>query len=177
MGDVSSTSAKVPIPYVLQSPGWRSMAPVLMAAYGARVTSDNYNTVMRTIRNQFFTQLCGLGTPGWTPDELTVSGWTGVTLWHYQTRLQSLGVLASDAMVLATKTSSTTLQFAGGIPRTDGLHAGPASAVNTASGGGGTPVDLGPLTLAVQDLAHKTTIVGLNNEGVVYSVESSELIT
>jgi hypothetical protein len=172
MGDIDSASAKVPIPYVLQSPGWRSMPPLLVDVYGSRTTVDNFNLVMRSIRNQFFTQLCGLGTPGWTPDDWTVSGWTGVHMWHYQTRLQRLGVLACDAMVLATKTASTTLVFAGGVPRTDGLVAGPASAVG-ASGG----TDVAPLTQAVKDLAHKTTVVGLNNEGVVYSVESSELIT
>lgn len=170
--DIFSSATYVPIAYVMPMPAWRTMPKVLLNVYGATTTKTSFEAVIVALRADIFATW--LGCPGLSYAS-SGHGWgiTGLTEYCYEAAISVVAMNGVDVMALNVKTAAVTHTILNDQPPSDGLLAGAQVFFAGASGGS---VDLDPVVTALQDLAHQTSTVSVNNGAVQVVINSGEII-
>lgn len=163
------TSARPPLPYIGNAPGFRSPPPRAYPSvlWNGSNAKGQYGSDMWPFRKDLWNKYGGSSSSGDDEDQTTGSYGCDTHVWftHYK---RSDGMLVLDATGITWGTVDATVTYS--YP-TDFVSAStPAPLV--LSGGGGS-IDLTPLVDAVNEIANKDVQIDINQGAVVVSAVSA----
>lgn len=147
--------------------GWRYMPGAKLATYGARNTQANWLAKMVELRRSmygFFAAASAVGTL--LTDDLALpleSAVVKISHWVWQERM----TVGTDTLCCPVYTPSATYEWYADRVGNEGVL--PDGSVSIVAGGGGSAVDLGPLTTALEDIAAKEISYSYNSNGSVFN--------
>jgi|ERR1051325_2741725 hypothetical protein len=166
--DIPGTNVLVPVPHIMQSPGWRTMPPILNSVYGTTTTVTNWSNTMLGLRAVIWGTLCGITNPTWTTTDYAADI-TGLRQRHSVTTVKKQAHVAVDAVLCGvvdgTLAAGTTITQ---LP-TDGMgqHVPVATEFSLA------PAQFDALRNAILDVALVDIEYSFNNGADLFSMRSA----
>lgn len=167
--DLAPEATRIPIAYVLQSPGWRTM-PSVMPIESAGEPSENLAfTALVYTRQQIYEYWCGAGGIYWTAGNS--SGPSGTTVRYFWTTdvLQGWSV-GCDRFMVTLADASDSADMLGGPQGSDGMLAAAPVPVIVLNGAD-------KIVQALQDIAHVELQTTIGNGAVTVLQKAGDLLT
>lgn len=165
--DIQDTSAKVPLPYVLGSPGWRRMPNWVYTGYGIYTTVTFFEDHAKAVRRSVMTDWCEATLIAGTRDDRTFAALSTLTMYQYSDRWQAGPIVMVDGYSLETTSSSPGYSLNGYAQTTDGLLAGSPATI-LANGLSQGQID--ELSSGLQDIATVDFDYTANNGRSIFSM-------
>lgn len=160
--------------YFFGQSGWLHSPGPKEATYGARNTQTDFQTNMVSFRTGIYNFFCGdfaVGTLRIDTKTLPkLSASAKMFSFTWQERMN----VGLDLLVCVVYTPAADYSWPLNRAGNEGVLP-PALTVAVVGGGGGS-TDMSGVVQAVEDLAHKTTVVSINGGQAIYAVESSEIV-
>lgn len=97
--DIPGTNVLVPVPHIMQSPGWRTMPAILQSVYGTTTTITAWTNNMLNLRATAWGTFCGITSPSWATTDYAADV-TGFTQRHSLTTVKKQSHIAVDAALI-----------------------------------------------------------------------------